>query len=143
MSDLAPEAAAVVEATAALIEELRREDNRDAFGRVLDLQRVLADLEVIERRKYDQRQVQAIERATGSALTHKWELVDSGIQCARCPVDAGSTALKHGSVPDCNPNTRCARFTRRHFIVSDHCVYCKTVYPSTAELAVADGGAAR
>lgn len=131
-ADLTPEAAAVVEAAHDLIGYLQRGDKSGVFGRVLDLQRVLADLETIERQRYNQRQMQAIERAAGLALTHKWELVDSGIRCVRCPIDAGSTALKHGTVPECNANTRCAPFAARHFIVAEHCVYCRTVYPATA-----------
>ena len=132
MSELTPEAAAVVEAATFLIRAL--EGGSGAFGWTLELQRALPALEVVERRKFEQREREAIDQAAGLALTHQWEWVDGGgIQCARCPVDAGLRALRNGSVPECDPDTRCAPYADRHFITGDRCIYCKTTYPATAE----------
>lgn len=128
---LTGEAAAVVQAATRLLKDLQH--GYSVFSAVLGLQRVLADLEVVERRKYNQRQRDAIEHAAGLAATHVWELVDSRIRCTRCPVDVGTVALTHGAVPECNPNTRCAPFATRHFIAGDRCTYCETDYPATAE----------
>lgn len=134
--------AAVVKAATALLNDFDDGGGAGVFGDVLDLQRALAELETIERGRYDREQRDAIARAAGLALTHEWALVDSGIRCARCPVDAGSMVVMSGAVPACNPKTRCAPFAHRHFIVgAGRCVYCKTEYPATAD--VAGGGELR
>lgn len=135
-NDLDPEAAAVVTSATRLVDDLQHRTRAGVFGAVLELQRVLADLETVERGKYEQELREAIEHAAGLALTHEWQLVDSGIRCARCPVDAGVLAVTRGAVPACNPKTRCAPFAPRHFIVSTGCIYCKAEYPATA----GDGG---
>lgn len=138
---LAPEAVEVVVAATRLIDALRDGPAYAVFGDVLVLQRVLADMEVIERRQYDREQCEAIERAAGLALTHEWRVIDSHIACARCPVDAGSTAVISGAVPACTPDTRCAPFAHRHFIVgAGRCVYCKVEYPATATATATAGG---
>jgi len=83
--------------------------------------------------------------AAGNAATHTWEATSRTIRCSVCGCVASPSDLKYGRTPMCGDV--CPLVTHHMTPIWDgkeytpegrsRCMYCKTVYPSTAP----EGGA--
>lgn len=142
-SDPTAEAVAVIKLCDRLTDRLRFGGSSGALSAVEQLRKAFPALVKALRAARKLEMEIAVAAAVGAALTHMWKVRKEGIDCARCGLGTVDSVLQLGALPECDPESGCCSFSRRHLIVMDgdvpgsrRCTYCQTVYLATAPVGV-------
>lgn len=118
-----------------------------AAGALNDLAK-LAKLRTVLEGRHREYLAAAIPAAVGNAATHDWRVSDGGadLVCNRCESLGTPSILRDGQTPPCPDRCQAFGSDCGHSLYpvydtdTSNCIYCKTVYPTTAEVPVSPQG---